>query len=230
MERLLQRDRTIVAIALTVLAMLAWAYILGGAGLGMSPWAMTRVSLFPHLTDATGVAKDAMGMDMGPAPAREWSIAHWATMITMWFVMMVAMMTPSVAPAVLLYSRVYRQSGDDQRLAPASVFAAGYLVIWLAFAMAAAVAHWALEQTGLVSASTMGSQNKYLSGGILIAAGLYQLTPLKNICLALASSRPISSRSIGGPAIWAPCGSACATESIASPVATFSWRCCLSAA
>jgi predicted metal-binding membrane protein len=103
----------------------------------------------------------------------------------MWFVMMVAMMTPSVAPAVLLYGRVYRQSSDDNRLAPASVFCVGYLVVWFVFAVAAAGAHWALEKAGLVSASTMGSQNKWLSAGILIAAGLYQLTPLKNLCLAL---------------------------------------------
>ena len=62
--------------------------------------------------------------------------------------------------------------------------AAGYLLVWLGFAAAAATLHWALERAGLVSAMMMGSQSRLLSGAVLITAGLYQLSPLKNICLA----------------------------------------------
>ena len=57
-------------------------------------------------------------------------------------------------------------------------------MVWLGFAAAATTAQWALERTRLVSAMMMGSRSQWLSGAVLIAAGLYQLSPLKNICLA----------------------------------------------
>ena len=130
-------------------------------------------------------------MDMGgaTAPGRAvWGFATWALMIAMWWIMMIAMMIPSAAPAILLFARVHRHAfarGQVQdRLAPTGAFAAGYMLVWLAFAIAAAGLHWALERTGLVSAVLMGSQSRFLSGAVLIAAGLYQLSPLKNVCLS----------------------------------------------
>jgi predicted metal-binding membrane protein len=117
-----------------------------------------------------------------------WKFVTWALMILMWWIMMIAMMTPSAAPTILLYARVHRhalaQGQVQDKLAPTGAFAAGYMLIWLGFAAAATTVHWALERTGLVSAMTMGSQSRWLSGAVLIAAGLYQLSPLKNICLA----------------------------------------------
>ena len=127
------------------------------------------------------------GMDMGAA-APAWGFATWALMIAMWWIMMIAMMTPSAAPTILLYARVHRhalaQGQIQDKLAPTGAFAAGYLLVWLGFSAAAATLHWALERAGLVSAMMMGSQSRWLSGAVLIAAGLYQLSPLKNVCLA----------------------------------------------
>ena len=171
-----------------MLCALAWLYIVTGAGLGMSAWEMTTLSLFPHQQAA----------DMMPAcpawtwAARRrcgaWAFATWALMIAMWWIMMIAMMTPSAAPTILLYARVHRHAARagpvQDRLAPTGAFAAGYLLVWLGFAVAAAALHWALERAGLVSAMMMGSQSRWLSGAVLIAAGLYQLSPLKNACLA----------------------------------------------
>jgi predicted metal-binding membrane protein len=57
-------------------------------------------------------------------------------------------------------------------------------LVWLAFAAAATALYWGLERAGLVSAMMMGSQSRLLSGAVLIAAGLYQVSPLKNTCLA----------------------------------------------
>jgi predicted metal-binding membrane protein len=104
----------------------------------------------------------------------------------MWGAMMVAMMTPSAAPAILLYARVHRHAAaqDHARgLAPSGVFAAGYLLVWLVFSVGAAVAQWALQEAGLVSSGMLSSQSRWLSGGLLIAAGLYQLSPLQTVCL-----------------------------------------------
>ena len=101
---------------------------------------------------------------------------------------MIAMMTPGAAPTVLLHARVHRHAQAQGQVAatrpPTVAFVAGYLLVWLAFSIAATAAHWLLEGAGLVSAMTMGSQRPWLSGTVLVATGLYQLSPLKNACLS----------------------------------------------
>ncbi|MER8830070.1 DUF2182 domain-containing protein [Mesorhizobium sp. M0938] len=201
LERLLRRDRVITIAGVVALCLLAWLYIVAGAGLGMNAWQMTRLALFPHQQTAD-VASDMSGMDMsgmdmsgmdmsGMAMATEprvWGAAIWALMIAMWWVMMVAMMSPSAAPTILLYARVHRhalaQGQVQDKLAPTGVFMAGYLMVWLGFSIAAAALHWLLEREAFVSAAMMSSQSRWLSGIVLIAAGLYQLSPLKNACLS----------------------------------------------
>jgi len=188
LERLLKRDRIVTAVGVAALCLLAWIYTVAGAGVGMSAWQMTTFSLFPHQIIA---ALDMPGMEM---PGRDmsgaagWSLFGWALIIAMWWIMMIAMMAPSAAPAILLYAGVHRQAlarGQVQdKLAPTGAFAAGYLVLWLGFSVVAAALHWALERVGLVSAMMMGSKSRWLSAGVLIAAGLYQLSPLKHRCLA----------------------------------------------
>jgi predicted metal-binding membrane protein len=178
-ERLLKRDRTVTLAGLAVLCALAWVYIVIGAGLGMTAWEMTQLALFPH--------QQAHGVMPGMA-APAWGLTTWALTIAMWWIMMIAMMTPSAAPAILLYARVHRHAVEhgqvQDKLAPTGAFATGYMLVWLGFSIAATMLHWALERTGLVAAMMMGSRSVWLSGAVLIAAGLYQLSPLKNSCLA----------------------------------------------
>jgi predicted metal-binding membrane protein len=176
LEALLRRERIVVASALALLTLLAWIYLLRGAGTGMSALDMTSLSLFPHLRHG--------GMAMPTASA--WSASTWAIVGAMWWVMMVAMMTPSAAPFVLLYGRVLRHAGigsGGSGVAPAAFLAAGYLAAWLAFSVAATIAQFLLHHAGLVSAVTMGSQSAPFSAALLIGAGLYQLSPLKQACL-----------------------------------------------
>ncbi|MER8578108.1 DUF2182 domain-containing protein [Mesorhizobium sp. M1423] len=201
LERLLRRDRVITIAGVAALCLLGWLYIVAGAGLGMNAWEMTRVALFPHqqtadmTSDMSGMdmsGMDMSGMDMSAmamaTEPRVWGAAIWALMIAMWWVMMVAMMSPSAAPTVLLYARVHRhalaQGQIQDKLAPTGVFMAGYLLVWLGFSVAAAALHWLLEREAVVTAATMSSQSRWLSGIVLIAAGLYQLSPLKNACLS----------------------------------------------
>lgn len=189
LERLLRRDRAVTAAGTLLLCALAWLYILTGAGLGMTMWDMTGLALFPHLQGGSVMA-DMPGMDMGGmgSAGLAWSPLAWALMIAMWWTMMMAMMLPSAAPTILLYARVYRHAQAQGRiqpgLAPTGPFLAGYVLLWLAFSLTATALHWWLERQGLVSTGTMGSQKAWLSGAVLIAAGLYQLSPLKNVCLS----------------------------------------------
>lgn len=167
-----QHERLVIAAGLAVMVALSWVYLWRGAGMGMSALQMTAFSLFPHLHDgAVG------GMS-----------ASWPVVICMWFVMMVAMMTPSVAPLVLLYGAVLRRhsgSGGDGNayLATASVLA-GYLAVWFVFSVAAAAAQKALEPTGLISTMMLWSRSAALSATVLFCAGVYQLSPLKRRCLS----------------------------------------------
>lgn len=187
-ERLLRRERAVTLLALAALCALAWTYLLEGAGLGHAAGDMTTLSLFPHAA-APGPAMNMPGMETAAATVRPgaWSPAAWALTVGMWWTMMVAMMAPSAAPTVLLYGRVRRcalAQGQKAGLAPSGAFVAGYLLVWLGFSIAAAALHWGLERTGLLSATMMGSQSRWLSAAVLLAAGLYQLSPLQNLCLA----------------------------------------------
>jgi predicted metal-binding membrane protein len=101
----------------------------------------------------------------------------------MWAVMMIGMMIPSAAPMIMIYARVGRQAAQQGKPLAASVyFAAGYLVAWIGFAVLATSAQWALDRGGLLT-PTMAGANGVFGGAVLIAAGLYQWTPLKDACL-----------------------------------------------
>ena len=185
-ESLLKRDRLITLAGLAALCALAWFHIVSGAGLGMSALEMTSFALFPHL-HVHGAMPGMPGMEMSAAAPAMWGLATCALMIAMWWIMMIAMMTPAAAPAILLYAHVHRralaQGQVQDTLAPTGVFALGYLLVWLTFSFVAVAAHWLLERAGLLSGMMGGSQSRWLSGVVLIAAGLYQLSPLKNVCL-----------------------------------------------
>jgi predicted metal-binding membrane protein len=185
-EHLLRRDRIVTVAGLLILCGIAWLYIVDGAGLGMSARQMTTLAFFPH-QQAEDVMQGMPGLQVD-AGRSTWGFATWALMIGMWWIMMIAMMTPSAAPTILLYARVHRaataQGQFRDESVPIGAFAAGYLTVWLGFAIGASGLHWALERAGLVSTMMMGSRSRWLSAAVLITAGLYQLSPLKNVCLA----------------------------------------------
>ena len=165
----LQRERAIVAAALVGLVLIAWFFLWDGAGMGMSALDMTTLSLFPHMQ-----AEVPGGMP-----------ASWPVIISMWWVMMIAMMTPSAAPLILLYGLVLRRhtaNGKDV-FALTFMLLAGYLLSWLAFAVIAAGFQQALQPAGLISEMMLWSRSRVLSASILALAGLYQFSPLKHACL-----------------------------------------------
>ena len=108
-------------------------------------------------------------------------------MFLMWWIMMIAMMTPSAAPTILLYAQVYRFERKLGRLSgattPTFAFAMGYLLTWMGFSALATGLQWGFERAGLLHAMLMWSTSSVFSGLLLLAAGGYQLTPLKHACL-----------------------------------------------
>ena len=112
-----------------------------------------------------------------------WTPAHGAMVLAMWVVMMVGMMLPSAMPMTLLYTAVARKAARaGAPVAPVSAFVAGYLLAWTLFSVGATVAQWALERAALLSPMLVAS-SPALGCALLAGAGLYQLTPLKDVCL-----------------------------------------------
>ena len=103
---------------------------------------------------------------------------------------MIGMMTPSVAPMILLYAAIVRQNSARHAFAPPGWFLAGYLVAWTAFATLATLLQWFLEWQALITPMMAGT-SRMLGGVTLVAAGIYQWLPAKQACLS-ACSGPLS--------------------------------------
>ena len=159
LESIVRRDRAVTAAGLGALTLLAWLYLV-------------------RLHDETADMAD-MGMAI-----EAWTLHDALTAVVMWAVMMIAMMLPSVMPAVLLHRRVIqarlergvRHSGSDVLLL------AGYFSVWVAFGAVA----YAIGMT-LATAAMRSIRVSVLvpaaTGVALAAAGGYQLTPWKQSCL-----------------------------------------------
>jgi|SRR5579859_5196899 len=173
----LKRDRAIVAACLVVLILLAWAYIL---------WLADDMEMGGM--DMTGFRMIPSGRGLMMPVEAPWQAIEFAFVFVMWAVMMVGMMMPSVAPLILLYARVGRQALAQQQPFAASAFlAGGYLLAWIAFSLLATLAQWAIERIGLLTPAMAGASTT-VAGLTLIAAGLYQWTPLKGACLRQCQS------------------------------------------
>jgi predicted metal-binding membrane protein len=126
------------------------------------------------------------GMEMPSAAMASPSdaAAYLASAFVMWFLMMIAMMLPSATQMIMLYGGLARGARAGQAvLAPTSIFAGAYLAVWGGFSALAALAQWLLVRSGAVSEINLAFGNQRVCGALLIAAGLYQATPLKRACL-----------------------------------------------
>jgi predicted metal-binding membrane protein len=119
------------------------------------------------------------GMDAGPGT----DLGGLGWFAGIWVTMMAAMMLPSVAPMVLLFARISRERrGQGRAFVPTWVFLAGYLGAWTAYGVAAYGLFRLVTAFGTDSLA-WNRAGPYVTGGAIAAAGLYQLTPLKEVCL-----------------------------------------------
>ena len=164
-EGALRRDRAVVIFCLLLVIALSWAYLIAGAG------------MMQEMGDMV------MPMSTGP-----WTPNHALMVLAMWAVMMAAMMLPSAAPMILLFATIARRRSERGEPTTASgAFAFGYLTVWAAFSLAAVGLQFGLERAALLS-PMMQTTSIALAGTVLIAAGLYQWTRLKQTCLRYCRS------------------------------------------
>ena len=157
-----RRDHIIILAGLAAITVLAWAYLFY-------------------------LAAKMAGMDMGMAAMSQvqpWTATDLLLTFIMWSVMMVAMMTPSASPMVLTFTQIGRQRQvKNQPFAPTSFFLLGYLLVWIGFSGLATLLQWGMHSAALLS-PMMATTSPILGGVILLAAGIFQFTPLKHLCLA----------------------------------------------
>lgn len=156
----IKRERIVVLAAITTLIVLAWAYTV-------------RVAL------QTATMSDAMALPN----IMPWSAADFGYMLAMWTVMMVAMMLPSATPMMLLFTRVRaKREASGRQHAPTVAFLSGYLLAWVGGSLFATLVNWGLHSGGVLS-SIMGQVAPVTGGILLAAAGIFQWTSLKHVCL-----------------------------------------------
>lgn len=150
--------------------------MLAGLG-GVTGAAWVYVVLAARRMPVGSAGMDAM---VGVQP---WTATEFGLRLAMWAVMMVAMMVPTAAPMTMMYAAVARKAAAQHNpLAPTFVFVTGYIAMWTAFSLAATLAQHALDRAALLSPMMVSTSARF-GAALLIAAGVYQLTPLKNACL-----------------------------------------------
>ena len=160
---LLRNERVAIGAALTGLAVVCWLYL---------------------FDEARQMAAMDPAMVMPPMGATDLLL-----LLAMWWIMMIGMMLPSAAPMILTFAGINRgRRTRGQPYTPTALFTSGYLLTWGGFSVAATLAQWGLERASLLAPMAMKTTSPLLGGLLFIAAGLYQLTPLKYACLSSCRS------------------------------------------
>ncbi len=162
----LTRERWFVGSALLFVVTLCWSWVVTMA-----------VDMYGRMTGAAAWMMTA-----------HWDWLHVGLLYSMWSAMMVAMMLPSTAPALLQYARSVPVESEGTRPASSiSAFAAGYVFVWMLFSAAATIVQRVMTEAQLLT-PMMEPAMPALAGGLLLGAGLYQFLPVKHMCLSFCRS------------------------------------------
>jgi len=156
----LLRDRVVIWLGLAAVTALSWLYV------------------YRQMGPMEGMTDIAM-----PAVFSPWTATDFVLNLAIWWAMMPGMMLPSAAPMILTFATINRHKRErGQLFVPAIVFTSGYVIAWGLFGVFATLADWGLERAALISPMT-GKLSPLLGAIVVTAAGAYQLTPLKSVCL-----------------------------------------------
>lgn len=147
-------------------------------------WKRDRAILVAGLLGIGGLAWVHLIHTASAPHAHDWGTWEILMAFSMWSVMMTAMMLPVVTPWLLVFSRTLREK--DPRPAPfpkAGFFLLGYLAVWMVYSGLATIGQWGLHAAALLSPGLPGT-SPVLGGALLLTAGIYQLTPFRDACMA----------------------------------------------
>ena len=164
-ERALRFERAPDVILLILLPVFCWAWI-----------AVMTIDMYGPMTGASAWMMTT-----------EWDVPHVLLLWAMWTVMMAGMMLPSASPFVLLYGASARKSTHGSAARQVYALAAGYLLVWTVFSLGATVLQRGFAVLRLVS-PMMEVTSSWVAATLLLLAGAYQLTPIKDACLRTCQS------------------------------------------
>ena len=166
---ILRPDRLAIVASLSGIVILSWFYLWQEAA------RMESMAMGPGEMAATPMSSMPV--------ASPWGVGLLLPTFLMWTIMMCGMMIPSAAPAILLYGSIVRKNRARGSILPSAwIFTAGYLAVWTGFSLAAALLQAAFDAGALLT-PMMVSDSAWLSGGLLMLAGVYQWLPVKEVCL-----------------------------------------------
>ena len=208
------KDRMIVYLGVGIVLLFSWLYILGmGWHMNTLPFIDNPSTMSMDMSDdSMNMKKDGMkgSMDMDkpinmnkessfitnvltwmPPMGNMWIFSDFFLLFMMWTVMMVAMMTPSILPMLMLYTTLNsRKKMQGQESISPLVLLSGYLSSWVLFSLFITLPQYFLHTNGLLN-MMMEPMHMYLAAFVLIMAGIYQFTPYKDACLNVCQS-PLS--------------------------------------
>jgi predicted metal-binding membrane protein len=163
-----RRDRIILAGLLLLVAALAWAFT------------VHQTILMDEMEAAMWRDMNMSMNDMQPS----WNAIDAVMLFVMWSAMMAAMMIPGASPMITAFATINRRRRERAApYVPTAAFLLGYLIVWAGFSVIATALQWLLQAMDLLT-TMMQSSSYYWSAALFAAAGLYQLSPLKEMCLA----------------------------------------------
>ena len=197
------KDRMIVYVGVTIVLLFSWFYILGmGWHMNTLPFVDNSSSMNMDMPSDTMDMDASMSMNKDsnlitqvltwmPPMSNIWMISDFFLLFMMWTVMMIAMMTPSILPMLMLFTALNaRKNAQGQEATSSMVLLAGYLSSWVLFSLFITLPQYYLHTNGFLN-MMMEPMHAYLAAFVLILAGIYQFTPYKDACLNVCQS-PLS--------------------------------------
>ena len=197
------KDRMIVYVGVMIVLLFSWFYILGMG------WHMNTLPFIDNASSMNmDMSKDSMDMDKSmsmnkdsnmitqiltwmPPMSNVWMLSDFFLLFMMWAVMMIAMMTPSILPMLMLFTALNaRKNAQGQESTSTLILLAGYLLSWVLFSLFITMPQYYLHTNGFLN-MMMEPMHVYLASFVLILAGIYQFTPYKDACLNVCQS-PLS--------------------------------------
>ncbi len=198
LERAPFKDRLTVYIGVIIVLAVSWGYIIGmGWNMGTLPFSS---SMPMQMDGQMDMGQMDMGMDMQqpsllqsiltwmPPMSGEWLITDFILLFLMWAVMMIAMMTPSILPMIMLFTTLNSKNKlENKPSANPLNLLFGYLMSWIIFSLVITFPQYGLHKSGLLN-PMMEPTHAVLGSLVLIGAGIYQFTPFKDACLSVCQS------------------------------------------
>ena len=180
------RDRMTVYVGVFVVLLVSWFYILGmGWHMNTLPFVENKMMNMP-MEKSMGFL-DTILMWMPPSSG-SWVLSDFVLLFLMWSVMMIAMMTPSILPMLMLFTTLNtRNKSKGKDTSSTFLLLIGYLMSWVLFSLVITLPEYAMHKSGLLN-PMMEPTHAYLGSVMLIIAGIYQFTPYKDACLTVCQS------------------------------------------